>query len=334
MPLNDLARRIADSGRITAEDVSALRKQVFADGVTDAAEADTVFTLEDACAEKDESWSQFYVDALTDYYVWRAVPRGYVSEGQARELIHRIARNNRIESATELELVVNIVHWAESCPAELAEFVLFAVRESVLDPDEAAYGRGRRPKVIDPVDVELIRRAIYAPATDGGIAVTRLEAEVIFDLNDATAHSENHPAWKELFVYAIGNYLMFPRPPYVPPPAEEIQRRQQWLKERRGTGKLLLEVGGALARGHFDVDAFREAMKGPIRHRDMAEEECEAEVAHARQTIDAEEARWLISRIKRDGILNENEKTLLAFIRDNSPKIDASLEPLLSEAGV
>lgn len=334
MPLSDLAQRISDSGKITAEDVLALRREVFADGVTDATEADIVFTLEDACREKDESWSQFYVDALTDYFVWHAVPRGYVSETQARELIHRIARNNRIESTTELELVVNIIHWAEACPAELAEFVLFAVRESVLDPDEAAYGQGRRPKLVDAVDVELIKRAIYAPATDGGISVTRLEAEVIFDLNDATTDAENDPEWTALFVHAIANHLMYPRAPYVPPPAEDVSRREKWLKERRGTMKLLRDAGKSLGKLDVDFDAFREAMKGPIRHRDMAAEAQEARVAAEREAIDAKEAQWLISRIKRDGSLNENEKALLAFIRKNAPGIDPSLEPLLAEAGV
>lgn len=337
----DMIGAILARKTITAADVEWLRREIFRDGATDDVEAEAVFRLDQECTDKDDSWARLYVDALTDYFVWQTTPRGYVDAAHARFLMQRILRNNRIESTTELELLVNIVHWAESVPAELAELVLFAVRESVLEPDEAAYGRGRRPKVIDPVDVELIKRAIYAPATLGGITVTRLEADVIFDLNDATGASENDPSWKQLFVYAVGNHLMFPRPHTPPPPAADVLRREAWLKERHGTFHLLRQVGaesGKVAAGEVDLGArFRmavHAMKGPIRERDLDDEAREAKAAYERETIDEEEARWLISRLKRDGVLHENEKGLLAFIRHASPRIDPSLEPLLKEAGV
>jgi hypothetical protein len=337
----DIIAAIIARKSITSTDVAWLRREVFQDGATDDAEAEAIFRLDEECTDKDDSWPQLYVDALTDYFVWQTTPRGYVDEAHARYLLQRILRNNRIESTTELELLANIVHWAESVPVELSELVLSAVRESVLEPDEAAYGRGRRPRIIDPVDVELVKRAIYAPSTAGGITVTRLEAEIMFDLNDATVGSENHPSWKHLFVYAIGNHLMFPRPNTAPPAAAEVPRREEWLKERRGTFNLLGQVGAAslkLGSGHVDLGArFRIAMKaikGPVRQRDLEGEAGEARIAYERETIDEEEARWLIGRVKRDGILHENERALLAFIRNTSPNIDASLEPLLHEAGL
>jgi hypothetical protein len=337
----DIISAIIARKTITSTDVAWLRREVFQDGATDDTEAEAIFRLEEECTEKDESWPHLYVDALTDYFVWQTTPRGYVDEAHARYLMQRIVRDNRIESGTELELLCNIMHWAESCPAELAEFVLFAVRESVIEPDDAAYGRGRRPKVVDPVDVELIKRAIYAPATLGGITVTRLEAEIMFDLNDATVDSENHPSWKQLFVYAVGNHLMFPRPHTPPPAASEVLRREEWLKERRGTFNLLGQVGSEslkLGSGQVDLGArFRIAMKameGPIRERDLEGEAREAQIAYERETIDEEEASWLISRVKRKGVLHENERALLTFIRNTSPNIHASLRPLLNEAGL
>lgn len=75
----------------------------------------------------------------------------------------------------------------------------------------------------------------------------------------------------------------------------------------------------------------------------------------ARKVIAAEQATWLrketfaggardrtkaeflfrrIERIGRDGALLENEAALLTFIKNNSPKIHASLEPLFKKAGL
>ncbi len=342
----DIVSGILARGAITAEEVAQLRKRIFVDGECDRAEADLVFQINDECREKDESWDQLYVDALTDHFVWKATPYGYVSEEQARYLMQRIVRNNRIDTLTDLELLCNVIHWAEAAPAELAEFVLRAVKESVLDPDVAAYGHNRRPLAIDPRDIELIKRAIYAPATAGSITVTRAEADVLFDLNDATIHAKNDPGWQMLFVYAIANHLMFPRPAPAPAPAEEVLRREEWLKERRGTGKLLIEIGkettGLASQIASNRHEFlnsrlkwaKEALKGPVRQRDMAEEARDAEIAYERETIDEEEAIWLIERIKRDGVLHGNEKELLTFIKNNSPKIHPSLEPLFKEAGL
>lgn len=334
-----IGEEILARGRMTAEDVASLRRALFGDGMVDADEADLVFRLNDKCPDRDESWNRLYIDALTDYLVWGSTPRGYVNEGQARELLHRIVRNNRIDGDTELELLGNILHWAKYVPPELAEFALSAVRESILDPDSAAYGHGRRRGVVDPVDIELIKRAIYAPATLGSITVTRHEADMMFDINDATSHDENHPSWDRLFIHAIANHLMYPRPAPVPEPAEEVLRREKWLKERDGIGGFLKKVGNeaisAVRGGGTEWDAAMKAMFGrSIRERDPVEEEAAAGVAREREAIDEEEARWLIERIGRDGRLDKNEVALLKFIMDNSPAIDPSLNPLFEQAGL
>lgn len=330
---------ILETGRMTADDVGRLRSALFDDGMVEAQEADVIFRLNDECRDRDESWNQLYVDALTDYFVWGSTPRGYVSDDQARELLHRIVRNNRIDGGTELELLANILHWADYVPAELAEFALSAVRESVLEPDAAAYGRDRRPGIVDAVDVELIKRAIYAPSGLGSITVTRREADVIFDINDATAHEENHPSWNRLFVYAIANHLMFPRPAPVPEPPEEVLRRERWLKERDGVGGFLKKVGQeavSVAKGggvEWDA-AMKSLFGGPVRERDPVEEGIAAGAAKEREAISEDEAHWLIQRIDRDGALHPNEVALLKFIKENSPKVDPSLNPLFDKAGL
>ena len=337
----DIVSAIVARKTITETEVSWLRQEVFGDGITDDKEAETIFRLNEECAERHESWNQLYVDVLTDYFVWQVSPRGYVDEAHARYLMQRVARRNRIESVTELELLANIIHWADVCPPELAELVLMSVRESVIDPDDAAYGQGRRPGMVDAADVELIKRAIYAPATAGGVTVTRLEAEVIFDIDRATDGAANDPAWKQLFVYAIGNHLMFPRSHTPPPSAAEVTRREEWLKERRGIGGLLKDIGTGgvnLGTGKIDLGSrfnlALKAMEGPVRERDLDAETREAKIAYERETVDEEEADWLIARLMRDGELHENEKALLTFIRNTSPNIHPSLDKFMAEAGI
>ncbi|MFQ5970991.1 MAG: hypothetical protein ACE5Q3_01580 [Alphaproteobacteria bacterium] len=328
------ADEILAKGFIAADDVLKLRRDVFGDdGVVDRGEAEMLFLLDRAIADKAPEWYEFYVDSLTDYFVWKTEPRGYVSEEQADFLIENIVHDGRIDGLSELELLANIVHWAASCPERLVLFVLEAVRESVLTPDAAAYGKGRKPGVITDTDVELVRRVLYGQGSFGGFTVTRREAELLFALNEATPEVDNSPHWRDLFMRAVANYLMFPRSAPEVPSAAAMREREAWEPQRRGVGRLLREMGKA---GLNFSDSWREAdLFGARRAREEAEREAaRRHEAIARQSIDEGEARWLLDRLGDKVELSENERALLRFIKEDAPHIHPSLGGLFERAAV
>ena len=324
---------LAGKAEITEDDVLALRRDVFADGIADRGEAECVFRIERNARATHPSWNVFYVDALTDHVVWKVDPKKYVSADNARFLIDNIMADGRVHGAGELELLINVLHWSLSCPEELAVLALEAVRDSVLHPDAAAYGAGRRPGVIDAADVALIRKVIHGGGGGGGYTVTRREAGILFELNDATIDADNDPAWRDLFVKAVASHLLFPRGAPVVPSAAEARRRARWLKERRGIGSLLRAVGRE-AMGLDPAASWRAADPfGTRRAReDAAREAAEIAAALARERLDRGEAEWLADRVARDGRLHPNERALLAFIQDNAHAIDPALKALLAQA--
>lgn len=335
--LAEMTDELCRRGRVAAKDVARLRRSIFPDGTVSENETEAVFRIDAACADKDPGWTQLYVDALTDYFVWQSNPRGYVDETLAERLIARILRDGRIEATSELELLINIVHRATWCPDALKVLALAAVRDSVLHPATAAYGSNRPPAVVSAGDVAILRKVLYGPAGDGGITVTRAEAEVVFDLNDATRGQKNAPEWREFFVKAIANYLMFPRSAPVVPSADEERRREAWLAERRGVGQLIHGVGAALARRDVPfAEAWREFdPTGAQRARDEQDaEDRRAREALRREAIDADEARWLAERLLRDGGIDDNEHALLRFIRDHAPAIDPTLESVMAREAI
>jgi hypothetical protein len=324
-------------GEITAQDVLQLRGQVFPDGIVSTAEAKAVFRLDQSCKIKDPDWTRFYVDVLTDYFVWQSNPRGYVSEEQAAQLIEEINRDGHVDATSELELLINIVHWCTHCPESLALLALEAIKESILSPGTACYGSNRPPAIITPSDVELIRKVIYAPGSPGGFTVTRGEAELLTTLDRATDAEDNVATWPDLFAKAVANALMFPRGAPIVPDAQEALRRERWLEERRGIGELLLGVGKALFKGDVPIrEAAREVdVTGANRARAASEEDDAIfHDAMAREAIDREEAHWLIGKIGGAGGLTKGAVQLLRFIKNNSPSIDPALEPLFHKAGI
>jgi hypothetical protein len=314
---------------LTGEDVLALRRAFFEDGTVAPDEAEALFMLNRRAPAHGHEWNVLFVEALTDYVVNQALPRGYVTSDNAQWLVDRISVDGIVERASELELVVKIIESAAYVPEGLVTFALQQVHRSVVegrsiaDPDFP-----REPGIVTADEVELIRRILYGFGGAGNIAISRAEAEVLFDINDETDESRNDPAWSDLFVKAIANYLMAASG-YQVPSREEALRREEWLEERDelSFGSVL----GKMLQGGLS-DAF-----GGYREQDWEEAALERLERQHRAIVTAEEvteseAGWLIERIGRDGQLRVNERALVSFLRAESPRLHPSLEPLLGRA--
>jgi hypothetical protein len=198
-------------GEITARDVIRLRHEIFVDGVREASEVELLFRMNGECAVKDESWNGFFVDALAEYYIFNTEPVGALGDDQTQHLIRNILADGKVTGETELALAIRVIERAQSCPPDLGFLVLKAVWDSVMDPARAAYGNDRRPKVITAEDVEILRKAVHAAASDDSHAVSRAEAELLFALERETDQAENDITWRDLFVQAVGGHLLAPK---------------------------------------------------------------------------------------------------------------------------
>jgi hypothetical protein len=324
-------------GRIEAQHAGLLRQFIYGDNAVSREDAELLFSLDAACKTKVRAFAALYVEALTDYFVWQTDPKGYVSDEQARFLIDHVTADGRIETQSELELVLNIVHWARECPEELATLALDAVCRSILRQGETPFGVNRPRVAIGAGDVAVLSKALHAPAGDGSLLVTRREAELLFTLNEATAAGGNDPAWRDFFVCAVANHLMNPMDAPVVPSRDEAARRERWLDERGSIGRLLTDVAGALGRGAIPVrEVMTEFDPTWDKHfvKEAAAMAAATKIRLAREAIDAGEAKWLAARIERDGTIDENERALLAFIKRESPSVDAALAPLMGRAGI
>jgi len=323
--------------RIEGQHALQLRRIIYANGSVGHDAAKLLLGLDRACSKKDPAFAQLYVEALTDYFVWQTEPKGYVTDEGARLLIDNIGADGHIESKTELELVLNIVHWARQCPEELVLLVLDAVRQSVLLSRESPLGANRPRTSIGAGDVAILRKALHAPAGDGSLLVTRREAELLFTLNDATDAGGNDPEWSDFFARAIANHLLNPMKAPVVPSREDTARRERWLNERGSIGQLLGSVGQALAQGNIPMRTLFEELDPPGAAADEMAAQAEARATKelfGQETIDSTEAAWLAKRILQDDVIDENERALLVFLKKEAKAIDPALKPVLARAKV
>ena len=314
---------ITKRGSIKDVDVLRFRAAFYEDDVISSEEAETLFALDDACRVQDPSWVDFFIEAATDYIVDQTEPEGYLTANNAEWLITHITKDGKVKRKTEVGLLVNVLEKARWSPITLVRFALEQVRAAVtegegpLRPDQSL-AKGQ----MSESDVELVRRMLYAFAGDGNVAVTRDEAEVLFDINDAMADAEPNPAWTDLFVKAIANVVMAASGHMVPT-REEALRRDAWLADR---GEL-----SPLAMISAMVTSSLDAVRGA--YHEQSPEECElARLEHQRieiitnEVITAVEAEWLCGRIGRNGRLTANEAALVAYLKKESPKIHPDLQ--------
>ncbi len=307
----DVLLRMEASKRITAADVQALRAVLYRDGTIDGTEVEQLFRWNEIAAAQDPSWHALFIEALSEYLVDRTQPRGYIDPAKADWLIARISVDGVVNSTTELELLVRVLEKATASPERLCAFALEQVKRAVVEGQGPLAGGGRlEPGRVGPDEVELLRRILYAFGGEGNVAITRAEAEILFDINDATAHADNDPAWAELFVRAIASFTLAASG-YVPPSRQEALRREAWLDEASGgvVDVLSRMVAGGL-RGALQASRQSEGESA------WAERNAhfEAETAAA-ESVTASEAEWLAARIGRDGSLHANEKALLRSLR-------------------
>ena len=320
----NLMADIKAANSMTEAQLLELRRAFGADMEIDGREADALFDL-DKIASKPESWEDYFVLMLTTYLVHQGRPAGFINDAMAAWLIARIDHDGVVETETELRLLMNVLKVAEQPGDRLEAYALNQVKEAVIS------GRGRVgrdtlvPGVIGSAEVELLRRVFYSVGGDGGMGITRMEAQHIFALNEATKGRENAPEWQRFFVGAIANHIMMIAAPSKTD-LSEAKRREAWLEGNEG----IKSIGTLSAPAIFN--AFKEALGLKAKDPTGGFTILQTENVTSAERITDDEANWLINALMADGEIDANERALLDFIRLECPEIDASLRPLLDAA--
>ncbi len=304
-----LINHVGADGHVSAEDVIFLRRNIFADGVVSREELATLFALARRAPAGDPEWPDYFAEAAADFFLREEEPHGYLTEEEFEHLAALTGRNG--STAIELGLLVALMEKAAATPPAMAEFVAGEFRRAV-----GAHKGGPR---IARAEAELLRRYLYAAGGEGAIAITRAEAELLFDLHDMTAGANNDPAFSDLFIKGIAAHLMA-HVGYKPLPREEALRLHDWVKDQSvdPAGFFSRMLSGGL-EAIFKAYAPKKSAAGKKNEDD-------AIAAAIAEQVTAQEADWLAARIGRNGDFDEIERALLTYMRG----LEAALPPRLA----
>lgn len=312
MEFGNLAADAAGDGTISAEEILELRRLGWADGKMEPEEAEALFTANDACENPTREWCDFFVEALSTFIVNTVEPKGYVDDEMADELIARIDRDGRVGTMAELELLIKVSEMALNVPERLKTYILKQVEDAVAHGDGPTRQGELDPKGINAAECALLRRLIFAPASDRPASVSKSEAEMLFRIKDLTLYEVNAPEWQTLFVQGVSNYLLGfgGREALSHDRAAELET----FMNQEGFG-----IGGFLGRvfsSKPDFSGFGSLLKIGGDEADYLKDFDEA--AEAAAELEPGEHTWLQDMLDADEELDEMEKALIAFLDEET----------------
>ena len=303
----DLAKAAAQDGSVSSDEVLALRRQGWGDGVIHRDEADALFALNDALDDRSEEWCDFFVEAIGEYVLNGTPPRLQCSEEEAGWLIARVDHDGRIESFAELEAIVRIIERAENTPVRLKDYVLRQVEDEVLSGEGPTRCGGELSSThISAAECRILRRVIFASGGYGPAAVSRFDAETLFRLKDKTRAEDNAPEWDDLFLDGVANYLK----------GFTLQNAQVSHERKRELESFIADntasVGGFFGRMVKETPKVANSM-GVVFGKKKSGPDYTALEAQGAEVTDTEQ-EWLEAMIDADGEVDELESRLLARI--------------------
>ncbi len=206
--LAGLAETVLADGKIGAQDVVELRRNLYRDGSISSEEADLLLRLYGATNDRHEDFDRLMIEALDDYLLVGEGLKLEVRDDAVSRLRPFFGPNGGIADRTMFDLVIRLIDRGSNCPRELSDAVIQTLEDHVLRDDRSVFQGGAREETIDDNDVALIRTVIYGPGGDGGLFIGQREANLLFALHKATADKDNAPAWHDTFVKGITAYLL------------------------------------------------------------------------------------------------------------------------------
>lgn len=296
--------QIRRQGRIDPDQIAALRSTFYDTDVIAESDAEALLAVTRTIQPRDPVWAEFVIEAVTEHIVNDADPRGYLNAANARWIASRIAPEGWISSRTELDLLINVLDKARWAPDSLAVLALSTVRHAVAAAggplrSDAAVPAGR----ITDADVAATRRILVAAGGERPVAITRANADVLFDVQEAIADND-HPAWDGLFALAVVNVAHAIAGYSVPSRKEALAMQPTSVGNEAGAG--CLELGmEELALARLERQRI-EIITG----------ETQAEP----------DAAWLTARLERCG----NRSSAIAAVRLAAQRLPARVGALLA----
>jgi hypothetical protein len=308
-------------GSVKDADVTVLRNTLAAHRTLDASSIDDLFRINLLCHLQTRNWSEFFIEAVTDWFVREQQPTGYLTVGQMRYLFERIERRERIETRTEFDLLLNLLDKARWVPERLATAALKEIHAAIATGEGVLRGgQDRASGEVTVQDIADIRRVLYAFGGDDNRPLTRTEAEILCSIDECLQPAHALGEWCDLFTLSILNVMLAASGYRVPTREVALAARPEG---RNGDADRL-----ALAR-HIDQRLAAYARLTPEERAIQRLERQRIEIVTGEQVGEAE-ALWISERLDERFSAAPHLVLLISTLRDREVRMHPVLHNMMT----
>ena len=116
---DNLAQEVVTEGALPADELFALRGLGWGDGQIHRSEAEAICAIGRALDETGPEWTEFFVNAMTDFVREGMEPQGVVDEAKAQWLLGAIGNEDGRLTEAERKLLVRVVECTPTVPQSL-----------------------------------------------------------------------------------------------------------------------------------------------------------------------------------------------------------------------
>jgi hypothetical protein len=316
LDVKTILKDISIRNKVTAEDVFLLRRSVYEDGLSSRHEVENLLIVQSGLTDASctPEWSEFLIETVRDFLVYQEKPQGYVSSDNVAWLLGLVTLNGKVETKTEIDLLLHVLESSISVPEILGEFILKQVEDSIMTAQGPLAENRMKIGQVTKAHSDIVRRVLYAMGGHGTVSISQDEAEMLFNINDKSVYAYSDPSWNELFVKAITNYMMTAS-------GYQVSSRQEALKNEAFLGDRAADIGGFMSR--LLLNSLNEKFKVLTKGK-KTQKNAKNEVDKINSLLSSDIA-WLARRINHDGELHTNERALIECIQTEVPSIHPEL---------
>nr|CAD6605489.1 hypothetical protein RKHAN_01691 [Rhizobium sp. Khangiran2] len=192
---------IAGKGEITPDDVGLMRHHMWPDGITSRYQASMALALHDCCTTHCPEWTDYLVEAIAEFVVWRDSTDGDVTGETAGWLLEKVASAGAVRSTAGLEIILHVLDIARNVPGFLSAAALNQLRLALLPESRGAYAQRRlESRGVTKADLAYLWRILRSAVDRGSIRLARAEQLILGQIDRLADEAENHPGWRDVML--------------------------------------------------------------------------------------------------------------------------------------
>ena len=119
-----LLAQISAVVKLSETDAHRLATDLYRHGILSLTDADALFRLNFTTAGTDPAWDRLFIAAMKDFVLVHSDPKSWVTEDETDWLIDHIKRDMTGPIASEVDLLLQVIRYAEGVPERLGYFAL------------------------------------------------------------------------------------------------------------------------------------------------------------------------------------------------------------------